>query len=260
MITSYEDLHYDVLNIGRQEAWMGLSTIKAIMDTTKDTEFVSANLIDVKNGKPVAKPYVIKDYGNMRVALFGLLNEADFPKTSSLLDSTQLRVDPYFEAAKKYVPMLRKKADAVVLICELPTAAIDSVVKSMPDMIDLVISTGALRSGETPTQIGNTHVVGPGSSGYNGHYAMLEFKPEWKDSVGFVNWTDPLADSYEETSEWTQKLAQFNTTPAPTSSLPGKQVAAPPPGTPSNLPTIKTGKPADTGTQSKTGHEGHDHG
>lgn len=269
MITSYRDLHYDVLNLGRQEAWMGLSTLQALMDTTKNTEFVSANLIKVKSGKPVAKPYVIKDYGNMRVGILGLLNEADFPKASSLLDSNELRVDPYFEAARKYVAMLRKKTDAVVLLCELPTAAIDSLVNSMPNAIDLVISTGALRSGEAPSQNGRTHIVSPGSSGYSGHYAMLEFNPAWKDSVGFANTTDYLTDTYEEQGEWTDKLAAFNSTPgSPTPPAKTTQMingVPPTSASPTVAPTVKPlavpqAQPTPSGGSTQPGHEGHTHG
>ena len=224
---------------------MGLSTLEAIMDTTKNTQFVSANLMKVKTGRPVAKPYILRDYGNMRVGILGLLNEGDFPKASSLLDSNELRVDPYVEAAKKYIPMLRKKADAVVLLCELPSAAIDSLISLMPNQIDLVVSTGALRSGETPTQNGRTHIVGPGSSGYSGHYAMLEFNPAWKDSIGFTNSTDYLTETYEEKGEWTDKLAAFNTTPGmPTTVSPsqGLPTAAPnlTPSPGSNVKSVQT--------------------
>ena len=264
MITSYEDLHYDVLNLGRQEAWMGLETIEAILDTTKDeTEFVSANLVKVKTGKPVAKPYVIKDYGNFRVGILGLLNETDFPKNSALLDSTKLRVDPYLEAAKKYVPMLRKKADAVVLLCELPTAAIDSLTKALPDQIDLVISTGALRAGETLSNMGKTRVVGPGSSGYSGHYATLEFNPSWTDSVAVVNWTDFLTDQYEEKGEWTEKMAAFSTAPVTTPTPAGGSVkpTITPMGTSPTAPTmVKPVQPSPTNTAPKSEHEGHSHG
>ena len=269
MITSYEELHYDVLNLGRQEAWMGLETLEAIMDTTDKTEFVSANLINVKTGKPVAKPYVIKDYGTMRVGLLGLLNEADFPPSSTLLDSTKLRVQPHLEAVKKYLPSLARKVDAVIVLSELPTAAIDSMSKMYPD-IDLVISTGALRDGEKPAKVGKTNIVGPGSSGYNGHYAMLEFNPAWKDSVAFTNAMDPLTDTYEEPGEWTQRLAAFGTSSvqnaAPLQSggkpnlgvTPGNQPTTIPIQTsPSTTPSaVPTGKPTST----QPGHEGHAHG
>jgi 2',3'-cyclic-nucleotide 2'-phosphodiesterase (5'-nucleotidase family) len=193
---------------------MGYETLRAMLDTIKGTQFVSANLLDLKTKKPLAKPYVIKNYGTMRVAVIGLLNEGDFPKGTTLLDTTRLMIEPHLQAAKKYIPALARKVDAVVLICELPSAALDTLLKVVPD-IDLVISTGALRSGETPTMVGKTRIVGSGSSGYTGHYAMLEFNPSWGDSIGFRQYQDALSDTYDEKGEWADRQAAFNAAPPP---------------------------------------------
>ncbi len=224
MVTSYKDLHYDVLNLGQQEVWMGHDVIKALIDTTKNTEFVSANLLDLKTRKPLAKPSVIRNYGKMRVGLIGLLNETEFPKGSTLLDSTKLEIIPHLDAAKKYLPSLIRKTDAVVVLCGLTSAQIDTLVQLYPQ-IALVISSGALRQGENVQQIGKTRVVGTGTSGYNGHWAMLDFNPANGDSVGFTSFNEPLTDSYEETGTWADKLAAFNAAPPPP---PAK--AAPTPG------------------------------
>lgn len=228
MIYSYNDLHYDVLNLGRQEVWMGKETLKSIIDTTK-CEFVSANLLDAKSGKPFAKPYVLKDYGNMRVGILGLLNEADFPAGTSMLDTTAFSVGSYMDAVKKYVPLLNRKADVVVLLCELPSTALDTMLVAFPD-IDLVVSSGALKTGEQPTKVGKTQIVGTGSSGYSGHYCMIELNPQWKDSVAFTNFTDFLTDTYEEKGPWADRLLAFSTNPPPNPPVPGaKPGAAVPP-------------------------------
>jgi 2',3'-cyclic-nucleotide 2'-phosphodiesterase (5'-nucleotidase family) len=208
LVNSYADLKYDVLNIARQEVSMGYETLVALRDTTKGTEYVSANLLDVKSNKLIYKPYVVKDYGNMEIGIIGLLRDADFPATTSLVDTTVMRVTDTKEAAAKYLPGLIKKTDAVVLLCELPSDDLDSLVKTYPD-IDVIISTGALRSGETMTMIGKTRVFGTGSSGYNGHYAMLEFNPTWQDSIAVADFKDPLADSYEQAGQWADRLATF---------------------------------------------------
>lgn len=209
MITSYKDLHYDVLNLGKQEVWMGYETLTDLIDTTKRTDFVSANLLDLKTKKPLAKPYAIKDYGNLRVGVIGLVNEGDFPKGTSLLDTTQLMIMPHREAAKKYIPSLARKVDAVVLLCELSSVQLDTLLKLVPE-IDLVLSTGGIKSGENVSVIGKTRILGTGSSGYNGHYAMLEFNPAWKDSIGFAGYQDGLTDTYDEQGEWTERLAAFD--------------------------------------------------
>lgn len=225
MVTSYKDLHYDVLNLGQQEVWMGHDVIKALMDTTKNTEFVSANLLDKKTRKPLAKPTVIRNYGTMRVGIIGLLNETEFPKGSTLLDSTKLEIIPHLDAAKKYLPALIRKTDAVVVLCGLSSAQIDTLVQQFPE-IDFIISIGAMRQGETVQQIGKTRVVGTGTSGYNGHWAMLDFSAAKSDSLGFSSFQEPLSDAYEETGTWANKLAAFNAAPPP----PPPAKAAPTPG------------------------------
>jgi 2',3'-cyclic-nucleotide 2'-phosphodiesterase (5'-nucleotidase family) len=208
MVTSYEGLHYDVLNIARQEVAMGYETLVAMRDTTDDTEFVSANLIDVNTGKPLFDPYVIKDYGNMRVGIMGLLRPADFPPHSSGMDTTNLRAEDFLETANKYLPVLERKCDAVMVLAELPTADVDALVEAHPE-IDLIISTGALRTGEQLSDVGKTKVVGTGSSGYNGHWISMEFDPAWGDSVAYDSFRDQLTDKYEEEGEWSERLADF---------------------------------------------------
>jgi len=213
MVVSYRDLRYDVLNIGKQEAWMGYETLVQIRDTIKNTEFVSANLIDLNTKRPLFKPYVIKDYGKFRVGVLGLLNEADFPKGNLLLDSVNLSVIPSLDAAKKYIPLLARKTDAIVVMTELGSQQADSLATLYPD-IDLILSTGSIRGGEVPYAVKKTHVAGTGSSGYSGHYAMLEFNPSWPDSVAFSSFKDELTDAYDEPGMWADRLAAFNASPA----------------------------------------------
>lgn len=208
LVTSYEGLKYDVLNVARQEISMGYETLVAMRDTVKSVDFVSANLVDAATNRPLFKPYVIKDYGNMKVGIIGLVRDADFPATSSLIDTTKFRVTSTKAAADRYLPEVAKKANAIVLLCELSSDDLDTLISSHPE-IDFVISTGALRTGETMTTIGKTRVVGTGSSGYNGHYAMIEFNPSWGDSAGYVDFKDALTDVYEQEGEWSTKLAAF---------------------------------------------------
>ena len=187
---------------------MGYETLVAMRDTTDDTKFVSANLIDVNSGKPLFDPYVIKDYGNMRVGIIGLLRPADFPPHSSGMDTTNLRADDFLETANKYIPVLDRKCDAIVVLAELPTADVDALVEAHPE-IDMIISTGALRTGEQLSDIGKTKVLGTGSSGYNGHWVSMEFDPEWGDSIAYDSFRDQLTDKYQEEGEWSERLATF---------------------------------------------------
>lgn len=208
LLTSYDELDYDILNIARQEISMGYETLVTLRDTSKSVEFVSANLVDATKNKLLFEPYAIKDYGNMKVGVLGLVRDADYPATTSVIDTNFLKVSSTREAADRYLPMLKNKVNAIIVLCELPTDDIDSLVKAHP-YIDLVISSGALRSGETTTMIGSTRVTGVGSSGYNGHWAKFEFNPAWGDSFAYADYKDALIDTYELPGEWTDKLAAF---------------------------------------------------
>ncbi len=255
MIDSYADLHYDVLNIGKQEVWMGKETLAKVMDTTA-CEFVSANLVDIKSGKPFAEPYVIKDYGNMKVGIMGVLNELDFPAGSSMLDSTAFKVTPSYEAIKKHVNVLKKKADVVVLLCELPSAALDTLCLQIPG-IDFVISTGALKSGEMAYTVGKTQIVGTGSSGYTGHSTTFVLNPAWGDSVGVTHFNDQLTDAYDQPGMWTDRLAAFNANPNQTqmpSGNPAGNVAPMKlsPGVPGSSP-VSPSSSDKSGTSTHTG-------
>lgn len=187
---------------------MGYETLVAMRDTTETTKFVSANLIDVSTGKPLFDPYIIRKYGNMRIGVMGLLRPADFPPHSSGIDTVHLRTEDFIETAAKYIPTLKRKCDAIVVLAELPTADVEALVEAQPD-IDLIISTGALRTGEQISDIGKTKVIGTGSSGYNGHWISMEFDPAWGDSVAYDTFRDQLTDQYDEEGEWAQKLAAF---------------------------------------------------
>ena len=208
MLTSYDGLDFDVLNIARQELGMGHETLAALRDTSEGAEFVSANIIDAKKNKLMFKSYVIKDYGNMKVGVMGLVRDADYPAATSELDTNELKVSNTMDAAKKYLPELKNKADAIVLLCELPTADLETLLAEYP-FVDFAISTGALRTGESATLMGTTRVVGSGSSGYNGHWAMFEMNPAWGDSMAYSDYRDQLTDTYDVPGELTDKLAAF---------------------------------------------------
>lgn len=208
IVTSYEDLKYDVLNIARQEVTMGYDALVALRDTSKEVDFVSANLFDSNTDRLLFKPYVVKEYGNMTIGIMGLLRDADFPATSAAIDTAKLRVSSTREAADRYLAELKGNVNSIILLCELPSDDLDSLLANHPE-VDLVISTGAMRSGETATMVHGSRVVSPGSSGYNGHYAMLEYNPAWGDSIGYSDYKDALIDTYEQPGPWLDKLTAF---------------------------------------------------
>ena len=81
-----------------------------------DFPFLSANIVDGE-GKPFFKPYIIKDFGDVKVAIYGLTTE----ETEILepLYLGDLKFLNAVEVSKKLIPELRKKADVVIALVHL---------------------------------------------------------------------------------------------------------------------------------------------
>src|SRR5258705_1653943 len=113
MVQMMDKLGYNAATIGERELSFGQ---RYLLDTFKKTkiDLVSANVVFADTKKPLAKPYVIRKVGNVRVAITGLVGkELPFRKIPSEPELTVL--DP-FETAKKLIPELKKKADVVVVL------------------------------------------------------------------------------------------------------------------------------------------------
>ncbi len=77
--------------------------------------FLSANIY--KDGKPFFKPYIIKEIGGVKIAVFGLTTEET--KIIEPLYCKDLEFKNAVEISKKLVPELRKKADIIIALTHL---------------------------------------------------------------------------------------------------------------------------------------------
>lgn len=104
----------DAMAVGNHEFDKPRDVLKYQMSIAK-FPFLSANIY--KDGKPFFTPYIIKNVGGIKVAIFGLTTE----ETSILepLYSQDLEFRNAIEVAKELVPMLREKADVVVALTHL---------------------------------------------------------------------------------------------------------------------------------------------
>lgn len=77
--------------------------------------FLSANIY--KDGKPFFTPYIIKNVGGVKVAIFGLTTEET--KILEPLFVKDLEFRNAIEVAKELIPQLREKADVVIALTHL---------------------------------------------------------------------------------------------------------------------------------------------
>src|SRR4030042_5116400 len=91
LIHSYNQMGYDVVNVGEKDLVMGIKFLSEVSPKAK-FPLISTNLVDKKTGKCVFKPYVIKEVGGLKVAILGLLDD-QFNPTLQEKDPESIIVD-----------------------------------------------------------------------------------------------------------------------------------------------------------------------
>jgi 5'-nucleotidase/UDP-sugar diphosphatase len=115
-IEGYNYIGYDAVALGNHEFDNPVSVLKEQMAWAR-FPFLSAN-VRTKNGRYLAKPYIIKQFKGFKVAIFGLTTR----ETEHIGNPEHIK-DLVFEdevaVARKLVPELRKQADLVIALVHL---------------------------------------------------------------------------------------------------------------------------------------------
>mgnify|MGYP005840979727 CR=1 FL=1 len=138
LIQSYNEMGYDVVNVGEKDLMMGL---KFLFDVSQKAKFpfISANLVDKKTGKAIFKPYVIKEMGGLRIGIFGLLDDA----FNSALQEREpgLSILEPFLTSRALTRGLRENCDLIVLLSQLGESK-DRKLARENSQIDLILGGG----------------------------------------------------------------------------------------------------------------------
>jgi len=210
MFNSFKAMEYNVLGLGRAELALGRDSLQVVLDTL-NIPVICANVIDLRTHKPVVKPYYIQKYGNMVIGVIALINEKN-PRKFQQIDTTQFELLPCLEVARSIVPKLKRKVDAVILLCDFKRPDIDTLLQVVPQ-IDVVITKGHIRPRSKVSLEGKTLLVPTGSSGHNGTALTLEFNPSWGDSIGYDFVDAQLTDEYEGENSVSPLLADYRKPP-----------------------------------------------
>lgn len=120
-------LDYSAINLGYKEFQLKPSFIKNLEQKLKPP-FVSANVVMAGGDKPFAQPYVIRElelagngerkplYKKLKVAILGLCDNKMSPLFISRAGEPTLEYRDPVAVGQTIVPMLRKKADLVILL------------------------------------------------------------------------------------------------------------------------------------------------
>ena len=86
LIQSYNEMGYDVVNVGEKDLTIGLQFLSDVGQKAKFS-LISANLVDKKTGKCVLRPYVVKEIAGLKIGIMGLMDDQFNPIHALLFSS-----------------------------------------------------------------------------------------------------------------------------------------------------------------------------
>lgn len=112
-------LNYDAIAVGNHDIETGHEVYdkvnKELLAGSSGTGFISANLVNEKDGKPYFAPYKIVKKGGVKIAILGLTEPA-FVKNFPKILYSGIKVEDMVECAKKWVPIIQQKEKPDLLI------------------------------------------------------------------------------------------------------------------------------------------------
>ena len=125
-------------NVGEKDLMMGLQFLSDVSQKAK-FPFISANLVDKKNGKGVFKPYVIKEIAGLKIGIFGLMDDA-FNLTLQERDSGFSILEP-LSTSKALTKSLQEYCDLIVVLSQLGESKDKKLARENRE-IDLILGGG----------------------------------------------------------------------------------------------------------------------
>ena len=153
---------YDAMALGRLDLALGLQVLKE-REEEADFAFLSANLVDPQDYKPVFDPYVLLERQGVRIGIIGL-SEPEAVK--AIAGDIDLIVLEPLRATLPYVRELRDKVDILIVLSHQGLALDKDLASRLPE-IDVFISGNDLQLMREPVRVGNTLIV---QQGYRGEW------------------------------------------------------------------------------------------
>jgi len=159
-LKALEKMGYHAIAIGKEEFTFGTEFIKKQIKTLK-IPFLSANTYMGETRGPLGIPYLIKEVGNVKVGILGLT--APISKKPKQIQAqlktkdSEVEVQDPFASAKEYLPIIKDKADLIIVLSDLSQRENRILVSEFTD-IDVILAS----RGKVPIEkINHTFIISP---------------------------------------------------------------------------------------------------
>lgn len=198
---------YDALNIGEGDLSLGKDFfIQKVQE--HHIQPVSANIrIQDKNGKDMSAPYIIREYGGLRVAVTGITPRLFID--DKVQQDPGVRVEGAIAALKEILAVLKDKSDAVILLSHFGYDGTRQMLQfnDLPG-VALVIAGHGRNLTEQPEKVDDVILV---QNSMGGEY-LAALKIVFDDQKKILSYrleNTPLTDEVDEDSYLRTRMDQF---------------------------------------------------
>jgi len=157
LVAAYDQMGYDAVCVGGQDLIAGLPYLREVSKDAK-LAWLSANLVNQANNKPLFKASVTIKRGGIKVGVIGLTGPAPLPVAEEAV------ILPWDQVLPGLVKTMAKKHDLLILLSNLPPAENQRIAETYPDLA-LILQSGATDNRISPEPIGNTVIANTAPQG-----------------------------------------------------------------------------------------------
>jgi len=153
---------YDAMSFGNHEFGFGMDNFMAL---AKKASFpvLCANVLDAKTKEYLFKPYIVKEIGGIKIAIFGLTSHTLF-YNSSASDLARIEFVDKDAAYARILPEMKEKSDYIIFLSHLGIEEDREFAKKHPE-INIIIGSHSHTFLEKPEKIGDIHIFQAGKYG-----------------------------------------------------------------------------------------------
>jgi len=154
---------YAAATIGKFDLYQGAQYLTDRVEGTSLT-LVSANVLDEFSGELLVEPYVILERAGVKFAVTGVMAAEQKPKTDREIEAVGVTVSNPVAALEALVPVMREKADFVVVLSQLGLTQSKDLPLQVPGIDFIVIGAHSTHSAK-PFEVEGTVFLQPGQRG-----------------------------------------------------------------------------------------------